>query len=280
MEERQEHTILDCFQAIAPYFNKLSTDDLAVAIVDAQTRKFLSYVPGEKIDHKLKRGGLCPEKTIIMEAIRTKKRIVQKAGREVFGFPYLGVGLPIKDEQGNVIGGISVNQSLEKQDLILNMADELEKAIIETSTAAERLAGEAQELSAIGENLTQLSKNLIAQVGQTDAVLKVIQKITGQTNLLGLNASIEAARVGDEGKGFGVVADEIRKLAENSSNSLKEIEKILTTLKEASGSISEEIGSIGTISEGQADASQKVAENIQKIHDMSERLVDFAEKVY
>lgn len=280
MNASSQHTLLDCFKTIAPYFNQLSTSDLAISIVDAKSQKFLAYLPGEKIDHKLQEGDVCPEQTILMEAVRTKKRVARKAGKEVFGFPYLGIGIPLFDARGDIIGGVAVNQALDKQDLLFQMAGELQKAIGETNVAMEKLAGEAQELSAVGETLAALSRDLDAKVGETGGVLKVIRKITSQTNLLGLNASIEAARVGKEGKGFGVVAEEIRKLAENSASSIKQIGAILEILREAADSISQEINNIARIAVEQANGSQQVAGTVQGIHKAAENLVEFAEKLY
>lgn len=277
MERDDRHTILDCLTKAAPFFQQLSTYDLAVALAEIKENKMLAYVPGQKIDHKVRAGDDLPETTILAESVRLQKRLVKKIDKEAFGFPYLGVAVPITDEAGNILGGISVTQVLDKQDVLLGMADNLQKSIQETSGAMEKLAGEAQELSAIGESLSQLSRNLLGKVSETDTVLKVIKKITNQTNLLGLNASIEAARVGKEGLGFGVVADEIRKLAENSASSLKQIEDILTTLQEASNSISQAIENIGSISAEQAGGSQKVADTIQELNKMAEGLVSFAE---
>lgn len=278
-ENEDKHDLIDCIIAAAPFFQKLSTADVAVAVADrAQTLR--EYIPGIKIDHKQTVGAVCPEQTILWQSILTDNTLVKKVGKESFGFPYLGIATPIKDKADNVIGGISLTQALDKQDLLLTMADELQKSIHETSGATEKLAGESQELSAIGDTLSQLSKVLMNEVSETDSVLKIIKKITGQTNLLGLNASIEAARVGEKGRGFGVVADEIRKLAEHSTNSLKQIETILHTLKDVSDQISDVISSIGEISSDQANDSQTVAENVQKISDMADKLVTFSEEMF
>ncbi len=274
-----KHQLIDCIVAAAPFFQKLSTMDVAVAVAH-RDQTLVEYIPGNKIDHKQTVGGVCPEQTILWQSILTDKKLIKKVGKEAFGFPYLGIAVPIKGKEGNIIGGISLTQSLDKQDMLLTMADELQKAIYDTSSATEHLAAEAQELSAIGDTLSQLSKVLMNEVSETDSVLKIIKKITGQTNLLGLNASIEAARVGEKGRGFGVVADEIRKLAEHSTSSLKQIETILNTLRNVSDQISEVITSIGEISGDQANDSQTVAENVQKIGTMADKLVDFSEDMF
>lgn len=278
-EKNDQHKLIQCIVTAAPYLQKLSNMDVAVAIAD-RNQTLLEYIPGKKIDHKQTVGSLCPEQTILWQSVLAGQRMVKKMGKEAFGFPYLGIGMPIKDEKGNIVGGISVTQALDKQDVLLTMADELQKTVHETSTATEKLAGEAQELSAIGDTLSQLSRVLMQEVSATDDVLKIIKKITGQTNLLGLNASIEAARVGEKGRGFGVVADEIRKLAENSTSSLKQIETILHTLKDVSDQISQVIGSIGEIAGGQAEDAQKVAETVQKISMMSDKLLAYSEEIF
>ncbi len=82
-----------------------------------------------------------------------------------------------------------------------------------------------QEVAAAITDLSEKSQ----KIGQ---ILEVIRGIAEQTNLLALNAAIEAARAGEEGKGFSVVADEIRKLAEQSRNSVKEIDIIIKQVQE------------------------------------------------
>jgi methyl-accepting chemotaxis protein len=100
---------------------------------------------------------------------------------------------------------------------------------------------------------------------QIESASGMIQSIAEQTNLLALNAAIEAARAGEAGRGFSVVADEIRKLAEQSNNFTAEIQKVISELKFSSQGSVEEVKAVIDIVKAQTDSVRKTEEKFEQI---------------
>jgi methyl-accepting chemotaxis protein len=131
----------------------------------------------------------------------------------------------------------SISTSQETQTTILQAEDELCNAV----NSLNKLSQEVVSFVEIENELSQELYSLRSDADQVKNVLDVIKDIAEQTNLLALNAAIEAARAGEHGRGFAVVADEVRKLAERTQKSLTEIDASITTIVQAINDVSEKI---------------------------------------
>lgn len=148
-----------------------------------------------------------------------------------------------------------------------------------TQSGSESIKKSIDTLSVIQkqtENLSSTIGNLGTSTEKIGNIIVVINEIAEQTNLLALNAAIEAARAGEAGRGFAVVADEVRKLAERTGKATKEIENIISELQreaDAAGSAMNE--TVDEVAQG-TKVSQESLELLAKIVESSDNIVDSA----
>ena len=132
-------------------------------------------------------------------------------------------------------------------------------------------------------SLASSMKSLADQAKNVKDVLNIIDDIADQTNLLALNAAIEAARAGEHGRGFAVVADEVRQLAERTQDSLSEINATINLIVEAISNSSQTIGDnakkAGELCKKSAQINEKI-ENMNQLMNESVSLNETSTKDY
>lgn len=269
--------LLDSFVTVAPYINKLTNTDFAVSVCDLE--KCLIYVPSEKQDHKIRKGSPHVKNSVSYESILTGKRIVKRVGSEVFGFPYIAIAIPIIEDDGKISGSVGFFEAVDRQDLLLALADNLYDTMQQMVSITEVISENSSKLKEVGENLNQITNESLNRVGDTENILGFIRTISNKTNMLGLNAFIEAARIGKDGEGFKVVAEEIRSLANATSEYIKSADTIIEELRESTSKINERLNELLYISSHQIDINNYISGLVKEINDRAERLRENAQLI-
>lgn len=149
--------------------------------------------------------------------------------KEVTGFPVEGNLVPIKDG-GEVVGCVICSYSVEGKAKVQEIAEKFQNSIHEIDRSVQDVIGGIETLFSMLTNMNQITADVEKDVNQAAGVVNKISNNASHSNILALNASIEAARSGEAGRGFAVVATEMGKLAKDSGSSATEIKTTLSAI--------------------------------------------------
>lgn len=174
-----------------------------------------------------------------------------------------GMIATIREEVALSAGGL-----VERRDSFqesTSLFDNILKLLVTTVEASAVISSDTDDVSESIKNLKTVTEGI-------NSFISLIQGISEQTNLLALNAAIEAARAGEQGRGFAVVADEVRALAQRSAEATKEIAALITQINEGMDGVVSGIGHVGEKSRDIHINSESIQETTQDIVALSQQM--------
>jgi hypothetical protein len=264
---------------VIPLFQKVFPFDSMPAVAD--TEKFVAYFPGKQMIMTDPTGNPIKTGDGLFEAIHEKKIISSIVPKDIFGFPFRNISIPLYDEQDKemLVGALGFAYSLETQFSLQEMAQTLSSSTEELNAVAEEFAATASGLSDKMATLAYSSSSMFENLKKTDEILLFIDDLADRTKLLGLNALIEAARAGEYGRSFGVVAQEIQKMSDNSTHSVKTIKELLKKLQREVTIVTNLMNETREISSQQSIGSIEISKSLESISKITESLSELSFKL-
>ncbi|WP_067932231.1 methyl-accepting chemotaxis protein [Alicyclobacillus kakegawensis] len=249
-------TKLDAIVACLDVIRQTYPEDASLIVLD--TEKVVTQIPGERIKPAYEVGTPITEmeQTVTAKAMRLGQALREERDATVFGYPYVATAVPIL-EDGQVVGCVTSIVSQERLDALRDGASELSALVQEMSANADEIAQASAQMAESVQGMAAHADTVSENIEKIYSVLDFVKGVATQSHMLGLNAAIEAARAGEAGRGFSVVAGEIRKMAEQSKQAVQDIQHQLEAVVETVSRMTE---AIRTMSGATQDHSATIEE--------------------
>lgn len=274
------HPIAKSFPDFAPIITELFPEgaflymsDLTKIAYIQPSQKFI--LPNMHVGYELK------ETDIAYKTIHSAKVQMVEIGAERYGMPVYIANYPLYDEDTgkDVVATLGVVIPKAAAGKLKVMSEHLATNLVGISTTIEHLAESATKINETEQELYKYVQSVTTMVNKINSISEFISSVSSQSNMLGLNAAIEAARAGEMGRGFSVVADEIRKLATQSSETVQQIKALTQDIIQNVNEVDKRSATSLRTSEEQAAATQEISASIEELTATTEELNRLAQEL-
>ncbi len=275
---QNEHAqIVQKFIDVAPYIPMFYDEPVSVAITNKE--RFVYNQPCAEIPVKADLEKPFPDGSTCKIVVQTGERIVREVSEKVYGVPFISYAIPLKNSDGEIEGCMLIAKSIARIKRAQNSIEMLSNEAQEVSDTATRITSEVSEYSSENYKICEMIDALYSEAEKMNEILAFINKISNSTKILGLNAAIEAARVGEAGKGFSVVAKEIERMSANTTDSAQKISKMLESIQEKMSNISSTAKDTAEGFDGQVTSLESIVSTIQNLNANMTVLEDYINKL-
>ncbi|MDT8903464.1 methyl-accepting chemotaxis protein [Anaeroselena agilis] len=260
------------FVRIAHCINDITSADIGVSVWDNDT--CIVYVPARNLDFGIKPGDRMKPGSAGEVALREKRKVLVEMTREQspWGIPYIVNAMPFCDERAVPVGCVITTERTDKHDCIRQTALNLKVSSQQLASSLQSFNQQSDDLAA-AENMLRTRLNFMeTTIAETNTIIDFIDNIARQTNILGINAAIEAARAGNQGAGFKVVADEVRALAHRSAESARRIQTMIKLICQSFDDTGQQMHAVKQLVQNQVAVIQELSAAGEELSSMADDL--------
>lgn len=259
-------------------FHKAILIENTIAVTDKE--KFIHHFigkEGQSVGSMV--GKPYPDKGYIPAVLKTGRPHGGIIGKEVYGVAFKSSTVPVHNFKGDLIGTLTLALSLGYQTALQEVTQGISTSAEQLTAATEDIASSSTHLLGNVNDVLEQTQDIVQLIEQTNVILDFVNNVASSSKLLGLNAAIEAARAGDSGRGFSVVADEIRKMAENSAKSVNDTKKIIASINDKVNHLLQRIRELSGVAQTQAAASEEISASIQQLASNTHTIEEIAKEI-
>jgi hypothetical protein len=272
--------IIDAILKAIPYFKSIMREEVTIAVLD-RTHILGYFESGIKMGFKT--GARLDPGFENFSALKNgREPNLMHLPKDMYGIPLDMVTIPIFDDNNEVVAALTVSYNASAKDELDNVISNNYEHTNQLVETVQQVAAHSQELQATTEQILQNTQHAVQNSAKVNEVAGFIKEISEQTNLLGLNAAIEAARVGEAGAGFGIVAQEVRKLSVESKKATVDIAAALKDVQESISQIERELDQIVSASQEQTkmvnlfmNITEQMQQSSEKLQVVSDNLITY-----
>lgn len=256
-----------------PILQSIFPDDAKMVVFD--TDGVIADLPGKIINIPSKVGVPWSEfkGTVSYKAFVERRAFREERGAETFGVAYIAISVPIF-EGNELLGVLSAIVSNNRMNTMKIGSEKLSAAVTSLSSTAVGLNEASGELTSQTQQLFAQSEEIIQAVANSQKTLDKVKEISETTKLVGLNAAIEAAHLGEMGRGFEVIAMEIRKMADDSKALSTDIQEKMKEIHKSVMQMHQSIQQVASFTQAQSASMSQMYAAFEQIQSTSDELLD------